>query len=466
MGRHRSRSHLAGRGGRPRWLLAAAVCLVALAAPAVASAQQAAPGQVIFPSPANGATVASPVEIVYHHNPACEEIVFGHDQPLGQNMAPPQVVNVATGKNEMELSPGLSRKLVASPSQVGLDSMYVTAGEYGGPSPYPRQGIQRTERIVMGLPDGTYEVKFTVFIPCAGTSDVLRFTVGAAPAGGGSAPAAPSVPRTLMDALAVLNDPNASPEARAAAERIVDSASGRTEDFTAEVVLSLWPTGKLTAAILKAFPWLTRFGDPFGPQLRSLLRKYLPQIRAGSTAALAAFQREARKRLVGWALQAGESLPPALRKRFFSEATRRELLRAGVRESNGAKLAGDLASHRTGAARSDRALWPKAVTQGGATGKQALAKGVADQILSHPQRLVTPVTKNGEIVGYNVTLPPGKGFDATGRKIIDVAEHRGVPFTGDNFKRGIGVRVDRNGGFQFFADSTPRPGKVSAKTSG
>jgi hypothetical protein len=241
-------------------------------------AQSAAPGQVIFPSPANGATVASPVEIVYAHNPACEDDHPAYDTPYGQNMLPPQVVNVATGKNEMELSPGIGRRIVASPSLVGLDSVYVTAFEYGASSAIPRQGVQRTERIVMGLPNGTYEVKFTLFVSCAGSSAVLRFTVGAA-----AAPAAPrSLPRTLLEALSVLNDPNASPEARAAAERIVDAASGRTEDFTAEAVISVWPTGRLSAAALEALPWFKRFSEAFGAQLGVLLRKHLPRSKAGA----------------------------------------------------------------------------------------------------------------------------------------------------------------------------------------
>ena len=137
--------------------------------------------------------MASPVEITYVHNPACEDNHPAYDTPYGQNMLPPQVVNVATGKNEMELSPGIGRRIVGSPGAVGLDSIYVTAFEYGGPSGIPRQGVPRTERVVMGLPDGTYEVKFTQFIVCAGTSDVLRFTVGAV-APGASGPGAGAMP--------------------------------------------------------------------------------------------------------------------------------------------------------------------------------------------------------------------------------------------------------------------------------
>ena len=161
---------------------------LALAASGTATAQTAAPGQVVFAAPAGGATVPSPVEIVYVHTPACE-IDHPGQGPYGQNMLPPEVVNVATGKNEMETAPGMGRRIVDSPGAVGLDSVYVTAFEYSGASPIPRQGVQRTERIVMGLPNGTYEVRFTQFIYCAGTSAVLRFTVGPAASGGASGPA-------------------------------------------------------------------------------------------------------------------------------------------------------------------------------------------------------------------------------------------------------------------------------------
>ena len=187
------------RGGLPRrlrrLLVTVLVATVSLAAVQGAVAVSAAPGQVVFASPANGATVGSPVEIVYVHTPACEYTdYYGPGQSYGQNMLPPQVINVATGKNEMETSAGMGRRIVDSPDQVGLDSVFATAYEYAGSSAIPRQGVQRTERIVMGLPDGTYEVRFTQFAFCAGTSGVLRFTVGtlATPGGGGGATPLPS----------------------------------------------------------------------------------------------------------------------------------------------------------------------------------------------------------------------------------------------------------------------------------
>ena len=134
---------------------------------------------------------------------------------------------------------------------------------------------------------------------CYSASGITYVRVGAKnPSGRCSKTSKTPVPKTLLQALNVLDNPKAGCNARAAALGILDSASGRTEDETAkvtiDVTLSVYPFGRLLAP-LAGLPWVRNLNELFERQIAGLLQKYGPEIKAGSEAAIAAFLREARQ---------------------------------------------------------------------------------------------------------------------------------------------------------------------------